>query len=141
MSCKLTKLRKTVISYMQINSAINKNSAKLKTSSLQNWKTTSKHLNIPKRHRIPTRHRICTNLAKKTWATSYKCNHINLQKIKQLYQEEDQYVRQTNFKEQRNSKPRKIQWRKQLLLHIKGPLGWFCEQPTSKINKCSKKWT
>ena len=48
---------------------------------------------------------------------------INLQKSKQLYQEEDQYGRQTNFKEQRNSKPRKIQWRKQSLLHIKGPLG------------------
>ena len=40
-------------------------------------------------------------------------------KNKQLYQEEDQYGQQTNFRKQQNSKPRRNKLRKQLLLHIK----------------------
>ena len=50
---------------------------------------------------------------RRIWATS----HINLQKSKQLYQEEDQYGCQINIKKQQKA----IAWRKQLLLHIKGP--------------------
>ena len=40
---------------------------------------------------------------------------MKLQKSEQLYQEKDHYGRQTNFKKQRNSKPHRNQWRKQLL--------------------------
>ena len=44
-------------------------------------------------------------------------HQLTKQKSKQLYQEEDQYGRQINIKKQQKA----IAWRKQLLLHIKGP--------------------
>ena len=50
-------------------------------------------------------------------------SHQITKKPENLYQEEDQYDRQTNFKKQQNSKPHRNQWRKQLLLHNKRSQG------------------
>ena len=71
---------------------------KFKNQFLRKLKTTSKQLRNPKNTNIcPQGIKHVPIKQRRTWGTSYQCSRSKLQKSEQLYQEEDQYGRQTNF--------------------------------------------